>query len=420
MTTDPFGLLNGRRSITALAVLLALAVMAVVVPSPASASDSSRVLEQGLGMTAKPSVRVQALQRALVRRGYAVGRRGVDGRFGPRTAHAVRRFQAARHLKVDGIVGPRTRAALRRTARVATAKGTAHRNRRAATASKPAPPPRATPKPRAQPVPGAARLRLDPGPAWWRSPLLLGVLAALAATSGAIAFGRYQRRARAAMYHRAHMARARMQPPAIRPAAVEPSELLSLPPGPALADAASLTPGPRSDARPAIGYVTGSGRLSAHESTRLERAMERICTRGGWDLVDIVRDEAGDAPSEGSGVWPALERITDGEASALVVSDVRLLAHSIDLADVMERLDAAEAALVAIDLGLDTSTPHGRRVASALITMSGWGRQRPTVRSAHGPQRPRGTERWAERVAEDNETVVAATGDRPAVEVRTN
>ena len=115
-----------------------------------------------------------------------------------------------------------------------------------------------------------------------------------------------------------------------------------------------------------------------------------------------------------------MERITDGEASALVVSDVRLLAHSVDLADVMERLDAAEAALVAIDLGLDTSTPHGRRVASALITMSGWGRQRPTVRSADGSQRTRGNERWAERVAEDNETVVAATGDRPAVEVRTN
>ena len=421
MTTDPFGLLNGRRSITALAVLLALAVMALVVPSHASAaSDSSHVLKQGLGMTAKPSVRVQALQRTLVRRGYAVGPRGVDGRFGPRTARAVRRFQAARHLKVDGIVGPRTRAALRRTARTTTAKGTAHPNRRAETASKPAPPPSATPKPRAQPVPGAAPLRLDPGPAWWRSPLLLGVLAALAAASGAIAFGRYQRRARAAMYHRAHMARARMQPPAIQPAAIEPSELVSLPPGPALADAVSLTPGPRSDARPAIGYVTGSGKLSAQESSRIERAIERICTRDGWDLLDIVLDEAGDASSEGSGVWSALERITDGEASALVVSDVRLLAHSVDLADVMERLDAAEAALVAIDLGLDTSTPHGRRVASALITMSGWGRQRPTVRSADGSQRTRGNERWAERVAEDNETVVAATGDRPAVEVRTN
>ena len=421
MTTDPFGLLNGRRSITALAVLLALAVMGLVVPSHASAaSDSSRVLKQGLGMTAKPSVRVQALQRTLVRRGYGVGRRGVDGRFGPRTARAVRRFQAARHLKVDGIVGPRTRAALRRTARTTAAKGTAHRSRRAETASKPAPPPSATPKPRAQPVPGAAPLRVDSGPAWWRSPLLLGVLAALAATAGAIAFGRYQRRARAAMYHRAHMTRARMQPPAIPPAAIEPSELVSLPPGPAPADAVSPTPGPPSDAKRAIGYVTGSGEVSAHEATRPKRAIERICARDGWDLVDIIGHEAGDSPSEGSRIWSALERIADGEASALVVSDVRTLAHSIDLADVMERLDAADAALVAIDLGLDTSTPHGRRVASALITMSGWGRQRPTVRSADRSHGGRGTARWAERLPADNETAVAATGDRPAAEVRTD
>jgi peptidoglycan hydrolase-like protein with peptidoglycan-binding domain len=37
-----------------------------------------------------------------------------DGRFGPRTRHAVVRFQHQHHLVVDGVVGPKTRAALRR------------------------------------------------------------------------------------------------------------------------------------------------------------------------------------------------------------------------------------------------------------------------------------------------------------------
>src|SRR3954463_5729158 len=116
MTTDPSGLSTRRRSTAALAMLAGLLVLALLVPSHANANaraGSSSLLRQGVGMTAKPSVRVQALQRMLLRRGYSVGRAGAAGRFGPRPARAVRRFQAARHLKTDAIVGPRTRVALR-------------------------------------------------------------------------------------------------------------------------------------------------------------------------------------------------------------------------------------------------------------------------------------------------------------------
>ena len=244
----------------------------------------------------------------------------------------------------------------------------------------------------AQGRPGQAPIELDAGVAWWRNPLLLGVLAALATVSGAMALARYRRREHAAKYYRARLARPRMQPPAISPAGIEAAAPVSLPsvPGPVShANAASERTNPRVVRGPAIGYVTGSANRNGHAALS-ERAIARVCERDGWELVDTVHDRDG---LEGSEMSRALDRIADGEARALVVSDARLLGRGAGLADVMARLDAAQAALVAIDLGVDTSTPHGRRVAGALITVNGWGRPRhrsaaPTHRAQRAPIGP--------------------------------
>ena len=100
-----------RRNLT---VLLALVAAAVVTTAAAparagAATQPAPVLAQGAGMGAKPSVAVRRVQRVLHSRGYSLGRPGVDGRFGPLTAAAVRRFQADGGLAADGIVGPKTR-----------------------------------------------------------------------------------------------------------------------------------------------------------------------------------------------------------------------------------------------------------------------------------------------------------------------
>src|SRR5919204_3162727 len=113
MTTHLFALGNRARSITAVAILtVAFTLIAAPAPAGAASGRPAQVLAQGTGMGAKPSARFRVVQRALVHRGYDVGLPGVDGRFGPLTAAAVRRMQADHGLAVDGIVGDHTRKAL--------------------------------------------------------------------------------------------------------------------------------------------------------------------------------------------------------------------------------------------------------------------------------------------------------------------
>jgi LPXTG-motif cell wall-anchored protein len=71
------------------------------------------VLYPGTGYAGAGSAQVLRLQRELRRAGLNAG--PIDGRYGPRTEAAVRRFQAAHGLQVDGIAGPRTFGELRRT-----------------------------------------------------------------------------------------------------------------------------------------------------------------------------------------------------------------------------------------------------------------------------------------------------------------
>ena len=78
------------------------------------ANQGDLVLAPGSGyLGGKDAVLVRALQRRLAGEGYSPG--PVDGRYGPRTEHAVEMFQSARGLRADGIAGPLTLAALRST-----------------------------------------------------------------------------------------------------------------------------------------------------------------------------------------------------------------------------------------------------------------------------------------------------------------
>lgn len=123
---------------------------------------------------------------------------------------------------------------------------------------------------------------------------------------------------------------------------------------------------------PVIGYVTAPAHATNGDLTPSERAIERACARNGWQLVAIVRDQDDGRILDRPGLSHALEQIADGRAEGLVVNDARLLSRANDFAGLVHWFRDAEAALIALDLGFDTSTPAGSRVASTLVTLNGW------------------------------------------------
>ena len=55
---------------------------------------------------------VRKLQNALMSAGYDVGSSGADGKFGPSTSAAVKKYQKDMGLSVDGVAGKNTQGAL--------------------------------------------------------------------------------------------------------------------------------------------------------------------------------------------------------------------------------------------------------------------------------------------------------------------
>ena len=377
MSSQLLRLKRGARTITAVAVVSA--ACAIVAPAAADAASrhAKAALATGVGLRHQPSVRVRELQRALVRHGYSIGRPGVDGRFGPLTRAAVRRAQRTHHLKVDGIAGPRTLKALRLTGTARAARqrrGHEVTSHRKVTILPPATPAGAA-APRTLSTPAAVPLSTQRS---GRSIPIVGSLALLIMALFALAYLRQRRRyaARLAAYHletfipplpdQAPPAERAVEAADDRPPAMAPV----IPPA---------TPSGLHVGALVIGYVTGP--RAGHAEP--ERDIERACERSGWQLVDVVRDREDGSILDRPALTGALERIVAGQAHGLVVNDARLLGRSVDFAKFVQWFRDAEAALIALDLGLDTSTPEGSRVASSLITLNGWAGEWIASRTRH-------------------------------------
>lgn len=120
------------------------------------------------------------------------------------------------------------------------------------------------------------------------------------------------------------------------------------------------------------------------------------------EVVTVVRDVD---RSPRSGLADALECIAAGDASTLVVARLAALASSLrELVSLLDWLTAARADLVALDVGLDTSTRAGQRIAAVLREIERWERGPMPGRQPRGrPGLATGAPELSERITEMRE-----------------
>jgi DNA invertase Pin-like site-specific DNA recombinase len=124
-----------------------------------------------------------------------------------------------------------------------------------------------------------------------------------------------------------------------------------------------------------VGYVRVSTAEQADSGAGLVAQRDAITAavrQRSWKLVRVIEDAGLSAKSlERPGLTEALTMIEGGDADGLLVSKLDRLSRSLlDFSTLMERSRRKGWAIVALDLGVDTTTPAGEMMANVLATFS--------------------------------------------------
>jgi DNA invertase Pin-like site-specific DNA recombinase len=165
-----------------------------------------------------------------------------------------------------------------------------------------------------------------------------------------------------------------------------------------------------------IGYVRCSTTEQADSGLGLaaqEAAIRSECERRGWQLLDLVADEGESGKSlDRPGLQSVLQRIAIGEANGMVAAKLDRISRSVgDFAALLEWFRVSGALLVAIDVGVDTSSPGGKLVANIFSVVSEWERDVIARRTRDG---------LAELRARGKAISRAAVADNPKLAGRSN
>ena len=130
----------------------------------------------------------------------------------------------------------------------------------------------------------------------------------------------------------------------------------------------------------AIGYLrvsTGEQGESGLGLRAQEASIRLACKQRGWDLVE-VREEAksGSRADNRPVLREVLATLRGGGADAVVVAKLDRLSRSVvDAGRLLEEARKRGFNIVALDLGLDLSTPTGELVANVLAAVAQWERR---------------------------------------------
>ncbi|TYB94063.1 resolvase [Micromonospora sp. WP24] len=106
--------------------------------------------------------------------------------------------------------------------------------------------------------------------------------------------------------------------------------------------------------------------------------IEAEADRRGWIIVAWKEDKGASGKSLGGrpALAEALELVESHQATTLVVAKLDRLSRSlVDFAGVMDRARAKRWNLIALDLGIDLTTPAGEFLASVMASAAQWERR---------------------------------------------
>ena len=125
----------------------------------------------------------------------------------------------------------------------------------------------------------------------------------------------------------------------------------------------------------AVGYIRVSTDEQADSGLGLAAqtaAIEQEAARRGWQLVAVERDAAsGKSLARRPALARCLDALAAGRADTLIVAKLDRLARSAkDFAELLDRFNRQRWGFVALDLGVDTSSPSGEVMAHVMAAFA--------------------------------------------------
>lgn len=163
-----------------------------------------------------------------------------------------------------------------------------------------------------------------------------------------------------------------------------------------------------------IGYLRVSTEEQASSGLGLDaqrETIQRYADAQGWDIVWYEDAGLSAKSMDRPALQDALARLhlRKRDVDGLVVAKLDRLSRSVvDFSGVLELARARKWALVAIDLGVDTSTPTGELVANVMMSVAQWERRVIGERTSNAMQAAKRAGKHMGRVS----VLPQATGER--------